>query len=152
MDQLEKFKEMFPNSAVYVTDDRDHSPENLRTLVIFPGGNGDWYVQVAGVNGITTHGVRLCTSGGASTQCPGLTTGIAMAYRAMMAAQRGDCLGAQPTDVDLEREVGAWPREWPSTPSNAAKRRDEPSSCSFALPYLPKPGSSPLPILHRVSG
>lgn len=108
MDQLEKFKEMFPNSAVYVTDDRDHSPENLRTLVIFPGGNGDWYVQVAGVNGITTHGVRLCTSGGASTQCPGLTTGIAMAYRAMMAAQRGDCLGAQPTYVDLEREVAAW--------------------------------------------
>ena len=108
MDQLEKFKEMFPNSAVYLTDDRDHAPENLRTLVIFPGGNGDWYVHVAGANGITTDGVRLCTSGGASTQCPGLTIGIAMAYRAMMAAQRGESLGAQATYDDLEREVAAW--------------------------------------------
>src|SRR3989344_8929917 len=103
MDQLEKFKEMFPNSAVYVTDDRDHSPENLRTLVIFPGGNGDWYVQVAGVNGITTHGVCLCTSGGASTQCPGLTTGISLAYRAKMAGQRGGCVWAQPPYKGLKR-------------------------------------------------
>ena len=95
-------------NAVYLTDDRDLPDEDQRTLVIFPGGNGDWYVQVAPKHGRTMEGVRLCTSGGASTQCPGLTAGIAMAYRAMIAAQNGDKSAAQPTYVDLEREVRAW--------------------------------------------
>lgn len=95
-------------NAVYLTDDRDLPDEELRTLVIFPGGNGDWYVQIAPKNGRTSEGVRLCTSGGASTHCPGLTTGIAMAYRAMIAAQNGDRTGAQPSYGDLEREVRAW--------------------------------------------
>ncbi len=61
-----------------------------RTLVIFQGGNGDWYVQVAPRHGRTSEGVRLCTSGGASSHAPGLTVAIASAHRAIMAAQRGD--------------------------------------------------------------
>lgn len=93
--------------AMYLTDDRDRPQEEQRTLVIFPGGNGDWYVQVAPHHGRTTEGVRLCTSGGASTQCPGLTTGIAMAYRAMLAAQSGE-RSSMPSYYDLEREVAAW--------------------------------------------
>lgn len=94
--------------ARYLTDDRDYPDEDQRELVIFPGGNGDWYVQVVPKNGRTTKGVRLCTSGGASTQCPGLTTGIAMAYRAMIAAQNGEREFSQPSYYDLEREVAAW--------------------------------------------
>jgi len=64
-------------TAIYLTDDRDLPPDELRTLVIFQGGNGDWYVQVANRHGRTTEGVRLCTSGGASTHAPGLTASIA---------------------------------------------------------------------------
>ena len=108
-------------NAVYLTDDRDLPDEDQRTLVIFPGGNGDWYVQVAPKNGRTFEGVRLCTSGGASTQCPGLTTAIAMAYRAMIAAQNGDRTGMQPSYGDLEREVRAWR-------SKAAKYEYDPRS------------------------
>ena len=94
--------------AMYLTDDRDFPEEKQRTLVIFPGGNGDWYVQVAPVHGRTTEGVRLCTSGGASSQCPGLTVAIAQAYRAMLAAQDGTAVAVGPSYAELEREVGAW--------------------------------------------
>ncbi|CAN7781986.1 hypothetical protein LJR175_008183 [Variovorax sp. LjRoot175] len=98
-------------SAVYLTDDRDLPPEDLRTLVIFQGGNGDWYVQVANRHGRATEGVRLCTSGGASTQAPGLTTAIASAYRAILASQRGE---PQPqSQLDLEEEVAAWRARFP---------------------------------------
>ncbi len=95
---------------MYLTDDRDRPLDEQRSLVIFPGGNGDWYVQVAPHHGRTTEGVRLCTSGGASTQCPGLTTAIAMAYRAMSDAKTGE---ASPmlTYGELEREVDAWRRK-----------------------------------------
>ncbi len=72
--------------AIYLTDDRDLPLEEQRTLVIFPGGNGDWYVQVAGVNGRSMDGVRICTSGGASQACPGLSAALAEAYRCMVAA------------------------------------------------------------------
>ena len=112
--------------AVYLTDDRDLSDEEQRTLVIFPGGNGDWYVQVAPKHGRTTEGVRLCTSGGASTQCPGLTTGVAMAYRAMIAAQNGDRSGIEPSYYDLEREVRAWR-------TRAAKYEYDPRSDAIIL-------------------
>jgi hypothetical protein len=112
--------------AVYLTDDRDLPDEDQRTLVIFQGGNGDWYVQVATKHGRTSQGVRLCTSGGASTQCPGLTTGIAMAYRAMIAAQKGDRTGAQPSYADLEREVAAWR-------SKASKHEYDPRSDEIVL-------------------
>lgn len=69
----------------YVTDDRDEMDRN--ELVIFQGGNGDWYVGVVeeGTAGLAGSGrwVRLCTSGGASSAKPGLTAAIAAAYRAL---------------------------------------------------------------------
>ncbi|CAN7387574.1 hypothetical protein [Variovorax sp. LjRoot178] len=102
---------MTTEAAVYLTDDRDLPEEDLRTLVIFQGGNGDWYVQVAPRHGRTTEGVRLCTSGGASSHAPGLTVAIASAYRAILAAQRGE--PAPPSRMDLEDEVAAWRARFP---------------------------------------
>lgn len=97
--------------ATYLTDDRDLPDDELRTLVIFQGGNGDWYVQVAPKHGRTTEGVRLCTSGGASRAAPGLTLAIAEAYRAIKAAEQGVEPGR--TQADLEEEVAAWRAEFP---------------------------------------
>lgn len=102
---------MTREAAVYLTDDRDLPDEELRTLVIYQGGNGDWYVQVAPRHGRTTEGVRLCTSGGASSHAPGLTAAIASAYRAIKAAQRGE--PAPPSRMDLEDEVAAWRAAFP---------------------------------------
>lgn len=75
--------------AMYLTDDRDLPLEDQRALVIFPGGNGDWYVQVTPHHGRGMDGVRICTSGGASSACPGLPNAIAEAYRCMKAAADG---------------------------------------------------------------
>lgn len=100
--------------AMYLTDDRDLPDEDLRTLVIFPGGNGDWYVQVAPKHGRTVEGVRICTSGGASTQCPGLGVAIAEAYRAMKSAQAGRTQEPVLSRSELEDEVLAWRRQYPS--------------------------------------
>ena len=67
----------------YLTDDRDNEKPRSE-LVIFQGGNGDWYVGVGEEGTWPMHNfVRLCTSGGASSACPGLTLAIAAAYRAM---------------------------------------------------------------------
>lgn len=68
----------------YPTDDRDLPKEQRHDLIIYPGQNGDWYVATdhEGARGVLS-AVRLCTSGGASTACPGLTNAIADAYRAM---------------------------------------------------------------------
>lgn len=98
--------------AMYLTDDRDLPVEDQRALVIFPGGNGDWYVQVAPAHGRTTEGVRICTSGGASTHCPGLGVAIADAYRAMQAAQRGE-RKVVASRMDLEDELTAWRARFP---------------------------------------
>ena len=102
---------MTSEAAVYLSDDRDLPEDDLRTLVIFQGGNGDWYVQVAPRHGRTNEGVRLCTSGGASSHAPGLTVAIANAYRAILAAQRGEPPPA--SRFDLEEEVGAWRARFP---------------------------------------
>ena len=68
----------------YLTDDRDLRDRN--ELVIMQGDNGDWYVSVVPEGeGCIGKGVRLCTSGGASSRCPGLTVAIAQAYRAIAA-------------------------------------------------------------------
>lgn len=128
---LDEFKLARPDAGVYVTDDRDQPVDRQRTLVIFPGGNGDWYVQVAPAHGRTTEGVRLCTSGGAYSHCPGLTTGIAMAYRAMMAAQRGERYGPQASYSDLEREVAAWR-------TKASKYEYDPRSDEIVLRETPE--------------
>lgn len=99
--------------AMYLTDDRDLPDDALRTLVIFPGGNGDWYVQVAPKHGRTTEGVRIATSGGAATHCPGLGPAIAEAYRAMLAAQRGEQRDPVPSRAELEEELRAWRAAFP---------------------------------------
>ena len=99
--------------AIYLTDDRDLPEEDLRTLVIFHGGNGDWYVQVAPAHGRTTEGVRICTSGGAASNCPGLGVAIADAYRAMMSAQRGERTHVS-SRMDLEDEIAAWRTRFPN--------------------------------------
>lgn len=98
--------------AMYLTDDRDLPEDEQRALVIFFGGNGDLYVQVAPKHGRTMEGVRICTSGGASTQCPGLGVALAEAYRAMQAAERGERRQVQ-SRSELEEEVRAWRAKFP---------------------------------------
>jgi len=94
------------DAAIYLTDDRDLPLKDQRTLVIFHGGNGDWYVQVCDYTGRGFDGVRLCTSGGASSACPGLTTAIKDAYDAI----RGKPARSR---YDLEQEVTAWRERFP---------------------------------------
>ena len=66
----------------YLSDDRDEEKPN--ELVIFFGGNGDWYVGVAPQGeGTIGRGVRICTSGGAASAVPGLGIAIANAFRAL---------------------------------------------------------------------
>ena len=101
------------DQAMYPTDDRDLPLEDQRALVIFPGGNGDWYVQVTPHHGRGMEGVRLCTSGGASSACPGLTNAIAEAYRCMKAAGDGQRREPRPSIVELEAEVSAWRNKYP---------------------------------------
>lgn len=101
-----------PDRATYLTDDRDLPKEDLRTLVIFPGGNGDWYVQVAPHHGRAMEGVRICTSGGAASQCPGLGIAIAEAYRAMKSAERGERILVR-SRLELEEELSQWRSRFP---------------------------------------
>ena len=103
---------LMAEKAIYLTDDRDLPKDELRTLVIFPGGNGDWYVQVAPEHGRTMEGVRICTSGGAASQCPGLGVAIAEAYRSMMASQNGQREHVR-SRSDLEDELSAWHERFP---------------------------------------
>jgi hypothetical protein len=103
-------------AGVYLTDDRDLPEDQQRTLVIFPGGNGDWYVQVAPSHGRTTEGVRICTSGGAQWACPGLGVAIAEAYRAMRSAKNtptGQRPPRVPSRQELEDELAAWRAQFP---------------------------------------
>lgn len=73
----------------YLTDDRDYPERN--ELVIFQGGNGDWYVGVAPEGqGCIGKSVRICTSGGASSRVPGLAVAIADAFRALEGAGEGN--------------------------------------------------------------
>ena len=98
------------DAAYYLTDDRDLPEDELRALVIFPGGNGDWYVQVTPAHGRSMEGVRICTSGGAATRCPGLPLALAAAYRALRQ------LEATPTDPDGHGrwdELAAWRARFP---------------------------------------
>ena len=80
---------MIQESVRYLTDDRDEKRPN--ELVISQGNNGDWYVSVVPQGeGEIGRGVRLCTSGGASTRCPGLTVAISRAYRAIVEGEGGE--------------------------------------------------------------
>jgi hypothetical protein len=64
----------------YTTDNCDVDDHEL---VIFPGGNGDWYVGVARRDEWPAHFVRIVTSG---VRVVGLAVAIADAYRAIEAA------------------------------------------------------------------
>lgn len=91
----------------YLTDDRDHEPEQRHELVIFPGGNGDWYLGVwpEGARG-SPNTVRICTSGGASSTVPALPISCARMYRALGPKQE------QPKDLlqlALTEQEGACP-------------------------------------------
>lgn len=77
----------------YLTDDRDC--KDRRELVISFGGNGDWYVSVVPEGAAATIGVRLCTSGGASSKVPGLTVSIANAFRAIAEADASEGSGVK---------------------------------------------------------
>lgn len=70
----------------YLTDDRDEKKRN--ELVIQFADNGDWYVSVVPEGqGCMGKAVRICTSGGASREAPGLPIAIGGAYRSMLRAQ-----------------------------------------------------------------
>jgi len=103
-----------PSQAMYLTDDRDLPLEDQRALVIFPGGNGDWYVQVTPHHGRSIEGVRLCTSGGASSACPGLTIAVAEAYRCMKAVTESGSQSPIATFSDMEEELHAWRARFPN--------------------------------------
>ena len=78
-----------PERVEYLTDDRDAAGRHRMKLIILYGRNGDWYVTTCpeGERGI--YGVRLRTSGGASSRAPGLCPGIAEAFRAIVTAHTG---------------------------------------------------------------
>ena len=98
----------------YLTDDRDLPLEQQRSLVIFQGGNGDWYVQVGDHRGRAMDGVRLCTSGGAASAAPGLTAAIADAYRAVRDAGEPEAARQQVLSrQDMEAELQAWRARFP---------------------------------------
>jgi hypothetical protein len=88
--------------ARYLTDDRDLREERQRELIIYQGGNGDWYVSVDTVGSMGMNAVRLCTSGGASSRVPGLTAAIAQAYRAI----RGEPY--ESSDMQMARQALKW--------------------------------------------
>jgi hypothetical protein len=71
----------------YLTDDRDQRGERHKLMIQW-GNNGDWYVSVIPEGYLIGPTVRLCTSGGASSRCPGLTKAISDAYQAMPVDER----------------------------------------------------------------
>jgi hypothetical protein len=103
---------------MYLTDDRDKPKDEQRHLVIAIGGNGDWYVGTSDHNGRDQQTVRICTSGGAASNCPGLGVAIADAYRAMAAGVNGEHRKHVPMRADLEDELAAWRRRFPKIEFN----------------------------------
>lgn len=72
----------------YVTDDRDASDERLTILWVMHGANGDYYVTTTGWRERPFRGVRLCTSGGASSHLSALTAGASAMYRGLIEQAR----------------------------------------------------------------
>lgn len=99
-------------TMMYLIDDRDKPKDEQRHLVVAHGGNGDWYVGTADHNGRDQQTVRICTSGGAASNCPGLGVSIAEAYRAMAAGVAGEHRKYVPLRADLEDELEAWRRRF----------------------------------------
>jgi hypothetical protein len=77
----------------FLTDDRDFKRRN--ELVIQIGGNGDWYIATVPEGEKTVgRGVRICTSGGASTSVPGLTIAVADMFRSLERAAPDSATGS----------------------------------------------------------
>jgi hypothetical protein len=96
----ESIQEEWGAPRTYVCDDSRGvdagTGDEVYQLSISQGGNDDWYVSVLPEGHRIGPTVRLRTSGGASTICPGLTVAIADAYRAM---------GGESTGIDTEAET-----------------------------------------------
>ena len=104
-----------PDMATYQTDNRDLPIEDQLALTIIAGGNGDWYVSTHPVGQVSIHAVRICTSGGASTQCPRLGIAIAEAFTAIKNAEHKKPLVEYlPSYEDLLAEVQAWRSNFPN--------------------------------------
>jgi hypothetical protein len=69
----------------YTTDDRDY--EHKATMIMFAGGNGDYYQQINWTDhrGLIQQSpaIRYCTSGGCSTRNPALLSAVVDQYRAL---------------------------------------------------------------------
>lgn len=68
----------------YLTDDRDYMHQ--ATICLYRGGNGDYYQQVEWKeDGLKRQSpaIRVCTSGGASTQAPHFMRSVADQYHAL---------------------------------------------------------------------
>lgn len=65
----------------YLTDDRDG--RDRYELVIMHAPNGDYYIGSVREGSAFTTGVRICTSGGASSRRPALTRAIFEAFQAL---------------------------------------------------------------------
>lgn len=107
--KMSNFIDENPDKATYKTDDRDYPIEDQMALTIIAGGNGDWYVSTHPVGQVSIHAVRICTSGGASSQCPRLGIAIAEAFSAIKNAELKKPLAEYPPSyVELLAEVQAW--------------------------------------------
>lgn len=104
-----------PDMATFQTDNRDLPIEDQMALTIVAGGNGDWYVSTHPVGQVSLNAVRICTSGGASTQCPRLGIAIAEAFTAIKNAELKKPLAEYPPSYeDLLTEVQAWRSKHPN--------------------------------------
>lgn len=103
-----------PDIATFQTDNRDLPIEEQMALTIIAGGNGDWYVSTHPVGQVSLHAVRICTSGGAVTNCPRLGIAISEAFTAIKNAEQNKPLREyEPTYNDLLEEVQAWRSKYP---------------------------------------
>lgn len=103
-----------PDIATFQTDNRDLPIEEQMALTIISGGNGDWYVSTHPVGQVSLHAVRICTSGGAVTNCPRLGIAISEAFTAIKNAEQKKPLREyEPTYNDLLEEVQAWRSKYP---------------------------------------
>lgn len=103
-----------PDIATFQTDNRDLPIEEQMALTIIAGGNGDWYVSTHPVGQVSLHAVRICTSGGAVTNCPRLGIAISEAFEAIKNAEQKKPLREyEPTYNDLLEEVQAWRSKYP---------------------------------------
>lgn len=66
----------------YLTDDRDS--QQRHELVLYQANNGDWYLMVVPEGHRFGPTVRFCTSGGASSRVPGLTTLLANIFALLL--------------------------------------------------------------------